>query len=188
MLATLCYLADLETENLCGAYTWPAEQFGISISSGALPRHISLGTPAKVKDMDAFLQVADHIADQLHVLHPVLNGKMDAKAVTSNGRNICWAGFHYHELPQLEDARALVSKVLHENGFGFDGNDPIFGTRNLTLLTGQGDINAFKSWASSQEEMSEHPVCFDKLGVFFYEGETFGEGSYFCCKRYPLAN
>lgn len=98
-----------------------------------------------------------------------------------------WLGFHFDQAPVLDDVRHRIAAFLRENGIAVCENDPIIGSRNITLLTDQ------TSFAQHQQFLSIAPlsylnrsVLFNKLGVFFYDSDAYGVGSYFCCKQYSL--
>ena len=108
MLAALVYLADLDTENFCGSYTVKAAQKGISVASGALPRHISLGSPHPVENFEEYLHMAEEFAAVLSPLKVILTGMEACRAKTGN-REVCWLGFRYLENLQLEQARVQAA-------------------------------------------------------------------------------
>lgn len=187
MLAALVYLADLETENFCGNYTRQAAEYGINIASGALPRHISLGTPHPVSDFAQYLRFTDAFASRLRPLHLTLNS-LDAAQARAGTREVCWLGFHYLYSRELEGARRKTASALRLLHLALPDPDPIWNTRNLTLLTGTGDLALYRNYAcSSPRTFAGKTVTFDKLGVFFYSGSAYGECPYFCCRRYPLS-
>ena len=189
MLATLVYLADLQAENFCGTCTLTAAQSGVDIASAALPRHISLGTPLLVEDMPFYISIAERVSQVLSPLHIELTSS-EAKRINIGNKEACWLGFHYHEVPLLEKTRTLVSSALCEQGFTLPSADPIHGTRNLTLVTGTGD---FTFYQAASDILSDHfagkQLTFDKLGVFFYDADTYRpDCNYFCCHRFQLKN
>ena len=79
MLATLCFLADRHTENFCGDHTVGAISCGVPINSAALPRHISLGTPVVIDDLESYLRLSAELASALSPLTVTLQGTMDVR-------------------------------------------------------------------------------------------------------------
>ena len=186
MLAALVYLADLDTENFCGSYTVKAAQKGISVASGALPRHISLGSPHPVENFEEYLHMAEEFATVLSPLKVILTGMEACRAKTGN-REVCWLGFHYLDNLQLEQARVQAARWLAGQEIYLPEPDPVRGTRNLTLLIGEEDLGACQSYAREVSATATgRTAVFDQMGVFLYDGDTYGECDYFCCRRFRL--
>lgn len=144
MLATLCYLADFEAENFCCQYTLKAAHCGASIASGALPRHISLGTPRNITDIFAFICEAEKLSAHLSPLVVQLK-TLEAIDTSTSSEHTCWLGFHYAAVQELETAREAVAELFQKLDCSISKQDPIRGTRNLTLLTGNLDLQTLQN-------------------------------------------
>lgn len=186
MRATLCLLADFDAENYCRDFMVEASELKhVGVAAGNLPRHISLGFPYEVQKWDEYLEYAKTLSLELR---PVIISLVDMTSAPI-GESTGSFFFKFDESFGLDELRNKVALDLNSK-LGVDIHEVgrIVGQRNITLGFGTAPFQNYKSYVESvnKERFAGKQLCFDQLGVFYYDSEKITATSFMCCRRYKL--
>lgn len=185
MIGTVCYIADLATENYINEFKIEAsEVFHVGVSGGNVPRHISLGMPYQVEDWKSYVSFVEDFAKTLSPVEVTIESMSTTcfPRPDTGAFLVCFT-----ECFGLDEIRARLTREIKDK-LGIEIKDNLIGKRNIALGCGSAPIEPYQQYVASVDpsRYMGKTLRFDKIGIFYYPSENWDPATYTCYRRIEL--
>lgn len=185
MIGTLCFIADINTENKLNEFKMEAsELYHVGVKGGNIPRHISLGMPYEVPDWQAYIHYAEIFAKQLKPVSVEVTGMKSVSFPTPDTGAFVLS---FKEDFGLDSIRMMLRNDIKEK-LNIVIEDSLIGKRNIALGCGTKSIDAYTEYVKSvsKDRYLGLRLVFNKLGVFYYPTKNWDPSTYICYRQIRL--